>query len=279
MEKYSLIPEQLQYEGTINQFNLYNPGLLDEETILLTHTETYWHKLKKGLLSPKEVRKTGFPFSPLLVKRGRTIAQGTIDNAHYAFEHGIAINGAGGTHHAFTDRGEGFCLLNDIGIAANFLLNSAKIKKALVVDLDVHQGNGTAQIFQNESRVFTFSMHCKDNYPLKKEESDLDLELPAGCDDNFYLKKLHNILPALFDLVEPDIVFYLSGVDVLETDKLGKLGLSIQGCKERDSFVLGQCKKNEVPVAVSLGGGYSPKIRDIIEAHCNTFRLAQEIFF
>lgn len=279
MEKYSLLPEQLLYEGSISSENIYTPGLLSEHDLLLTHTETYWHKLKTGCLSRKEIRKTGFPFSHQLVERGRTIAQGTIENAFFAMQYGVAINGAGGTHHAFTDRGEGFCLLNDIAIAANYLLAQKTIKKALVVDLDVHQGNGTAQIFRNDPRVFTFSMHCAANYPLQKEESDLDIALPAGYGDRAYLEKLYNILPRLFDQEEPDIVFYLSGVDVLATDKLGKLKLSIQGCKDRDSFVLHECKRREVPVAISLGGGYSPKITDILEAHCNTFRLAQQIFF
>ncbi|MCI4670168.1 MAG: histone deacetylase [Bacteroidia bacterium] len=279
MEKYSLIPEQLLYEGSISESNLYTPGLLSEEVLLLTHTKTYWNKLKQGQLSKKEIRKTGFPFSPLLVERGRTIAQGTIENSLYAMANGVAINGAGGTHHAFTDRGEGFCLINDIAIAANYLLNKGLISKALVVDLDVHQGNGTAEIFQGNNAVYTFSMHCEANYPLKKEQSDLDISLPIACNDESYLEELYNILPRLIDNEEPDIIFYLSGVDVLATDKLGKLALSKEACKRRDAFVLEECKKNNIPVSVSLGGGYSHHIRDIIEAHCNTFRMAQEIFF
>ena len=166
MEKYDLIPEQLNYEGTTISGNYYRPGKLDEETILLTHTRDYWEKLRDGTITPREARKTGFPYSPQLVERGRTIAMGTLQNALLAQEYGLAINGAGGTHHAFTDRGEGFCLLSDIGIAAKWLLDRKLVKKALVVDLDVHQGNGTAQIFQDDPRVFTFSMHCEANYPL-----------------------------------------------------------------------------------------------------------------
>jgi acetoin utilization deacetylase AcuC-like enzyme len=279
MDKYDLIPEQLIYEGTITEDQLYRPGQLSEEMILLTHEAAYWHQLKHGLLSPREIRKMGFPFSPQLVQRAMTIPMGTLRNAHYAMQHGVAINGAGGTHHAFTDHGEGFCLLNDIAIAANVLLAEGHIRQALVVDLDVHQGNGTAQIFRQEPRVFTFSMHCQDNYPLKKEQSDLDLGLPVGTDDAHYLSTLRAHLPRLLDEVQPDFVFYLSGVDILATDKLGRLGVSLSGCRERDAYVLGLCKQHHLPVAISLGGGYSPQLRHIIEAHCNTFRVAQELFF
>lgn len=279
MEKYDLIPEQLCYEGTISEENLYRPGKIDEATVLLTHDPAYWHKLKTGGLTPREIRKTGFPFSPQLVERAVTIPNGTIKNALFAIEYGVAINGAGGTHHAFTDRGEGFCLLNDIAIAANWLLQEGRIQKALVVDLDVHQGNGTAQIFQNDPRVFTFSMHCEANYPLQKEQSDLDIGLPVGTDDPYYLSQLKNSLPRLIQEVAPDFVFYLSGVDILETDKLGRLGVSMQGCRERDEYVLKQCKTNGLPVAISLGGGYSAQLRHIVEAHCNTFRVAQEMYF
>jgi acetoin utilization deacetylase AcuC-like enzyme len=279
MEKYELIPEQLLYEGTIEAENLYEPELIDEDMILRAHTREYWHKLQHGLLSRREIRKTGFPFSAQLVQRGRTIAMGTLQNVRFAQQHGVALNGAGGTHHAFTDRGEGFCIFNDIAIAALHLLATAEIGKALVVDLDVHQGNGTAEILRGEERVFTFSMHCQANYPLKKEVSDLDIALPAYTGDREYLRILKETLPRLIQQVKPDVIFYLSGVDVLESDKLGKLSLSMSGCKERDAFVFQSCHEQGIPVAVSLGGGYSPRIRDIIEAHCNTFRLAREIWF
>lgn len=279
MVKYELLPEQLLYEGTITEDNFFAPGMLDEETILLTHTKEYWEKLKNQTLSRKEVRAIGFPMTKKLVHRGRFIANGTIQCAHYARQYGVALNIAGGTHHAFTDRGEGFCVFNDIAIASNYLLREGKVKKVLVVDLDVHQGNGTAQIFRNEDRVFTFSMHGAKNYPVRKEQSDLDIGLPDKTEDEAYLKILRNTLPALIDSVEPDLIFYLSGVDILATDKLGRLSMSIQGCKERDRIVLEHCKRNDIPVAVSMGGGYSERIADIIEAHANTYRVAQEIFF
>ena len=279
MEKYELIPEQLLYEGTITRENIYAPGKVDTPTILLTHDQLYWEKLTSTGLSPREARKTGFPFSPLLVERARTIPMGTIQNARFARHYGVALNVAGGTHHAFTDHGEGFCLLNDIAIAANYLLHTGEVNKVLIIDLDVHQGNGTAQIFRDKEEVFTFSMHCEANYPLKKEVSDLDVALSPYLEDEAYLEQLAGVLPTLFEQVKPDMAFYLSGVDVLASDKLGKLNLSMEGCKERDRMVFEQCQFHKVPVAVSLGGGYSPQIRDIVEAHCNTFRLAQDMYF
>lgn len=279
MEKYDLIPEQLLYEGTIEEENIYVPGKLSEEMILLTHASDYWNKLKNLSLDAREQRKTGFPLSAQLVERAVTIPMGTIENVRYAQQYGVSINGAGGTHHAYHNRGEGFCLLNDIAISANYLLSTEEIKQALVVDLDVHQGNGTACIFHQDPRVFTFSMHCRVNYPLKKEESDLDIALEQGTDDQGYLRALQYTLPELIDRTEPDIIFYLAGVDILQTDKLGKLAVSREGCKARDAYVFEQCKRNQIPVTVCLGGGYSPHIRDIIEAHSNTFRLAQEIWF
>jgi acetoin utilization deacetylase AcuC-like enzyme len=187
----------------------------------------------------------------------------------------LALNIAGGTHHAYKDRGEGFCLLNDQAIAANWLLNERGISHILIVDLDVHQGNGTASIFSDESRVFTFSMHGKNNYPLKKERSDLDVELEDGTNDHTYLYLLQSSLDSVLDRFQPDFIFYQCGVDVIQTDKLGKLGLTLNGCKQRDRLVFETVRQLNVPVVCSMGGGYSPDIKDIIEAHANTFREAQ----
>ena len=279
MKKYSLLPEQLLYEGTLRQENFFSPSPLSEADILITHELDYWNRLKTLSLSKSEERKTGFPHSKELIERETIIMNGTVMAAEYALENRIAMNLAGGTHHAFTNRGEGFCLLNDQAIASNHLLNQGLVKKVLIVDLDVHQGNGTAQIFQDDNRVFTFSMHGKKNYPHIKETSDLDVELDDGTDDIAYLKLLDKHLKTLIQKVEPDFVFFQSGVDVLATDKLGRLGLTIDGCKKRDQMVLEVCKKNEIPLCISMGGGYSEKISDIIEAHANTYRLAQEIFF
>jgi acetoin utilization deacetylase AcuC-like enzyme len=189
------------------------------------------------------------------------------------------MNIAGGTHHAFTNKGEGFCLLNDMAIAARYLLAKGLAQRILIVDLDVHQGNGTAQIFQHDNRVFTFSMHGAHNYPLLKERSDLDIGLPDHTRDNFYLSVLKTNLNNLVDQVTPDFIFYQAGVDILATDKLGRLSVSREGCKQRDRMVLNVAKENKIPIVVSMGGGYAHDFRDIIEAHANTFRLAQEIFF
>lgn len=279
MLKYELLPQQLLYEGTIIKDNLFEPGLLNEDIILSTHCETYWKRLSSLELTASEIRKTGFPHSKELIERESCIMNGTVMATDYALKHGIAMNVAGGTHHAFTNRGEGFCLLNDIAISANYLLLKKKVKKVLVIDLDVHQGNGTAEIFSNNEQVFTFSMHGEKNFPLHKEKSNLDIALQDYTDDKTYLKILKETLPRLIDEVEPDFIFYLSGVDVLSTDKLGRLSLSREGCKGRDKIVLKTCKNNKIPVAVSMGGGYSEKITDIIEAHANTYRLAQDIYF
>lgn len=279
MIKYELVPEQLLYEGTVTETNFFHPEPLLESEILRTHDAKYWEKLKNQDLSRKEIRAIGFPMRPDLVWRGRHIAKGTLQCAFFAQQYGVALNIAGGTHHAYADHGEGFCVFNDIAIAATELIHQHNFQSILVIDLDVHQGNGTAHIFQNEPKVFTFSMHGAKNYPQRKEASDLDIGLPDKTEDQTYLKILQNTLPRLFEQVQPEMVFYLSGVDVLATDKLGRLGLSLEGCKTRDRIVLEQCKKDQVPVAISMGGGYSERIAHIVEAHANTFRLAQDIYF
>ncbi|WP_104420482.1 histone deacetylase family protein [Neolewinella xylanilytica] len=278
MEKYSLLPEQLLYEGTVTESQFFTADPLPEDAILRTHTADYWHKLKYLKLSRKEARTIGFPMRPELVARGRVIAQGTLDCARYAFSDGVALNVAGGTHHAFADHGEGFCVFNDIAIATNELLHSGEVKQVLIVDLDVHQGNGTASLFAHEPRVFTFSMHGARNYPVRKERSDLDIGLPDGCQDDVYLDTLRGHLPGLLDGIAPDLVFYLSGVDVLESDKLGRLSVSLGGCRERDRYVLECCRERGLPVAISMGGGYSERLATIIEAHANTFRVAASLY-
>lgn len=278
MLKYELIPEQLLHEGTIEQENLFSPDAVNEDLILLTHYKNYWGQLKHLTLSPKEQRRIGFPLSAQLVERELRITQGTIECAIFAKQNGIAFNVAGGTHHAGSNWGEGFCLLNDQAICANYLLNKQLASRILIVDLDVHQGNGTAEIFKNESRVFTFSMHGDKNFPFRKEISNLDVPLNDGVEDEEYLNLLEINLKKAFEQSQPDFVFYLSGVDVLATDKLGKLALTKQACKERDRIVLQTCKNKNLPVQVSMGGGYSTDIKDIVDAHCNTYRLAFDLF-
>lgn len=279
MIKYELIPQQLLHEGTITDADLFSPGELDEEDILSVHAPEYWDKLSNLKLTRSEERRTGFPLSDQLVRRERIIARGTIDCSLFAMQYGVALNIAGGTHHAFTDRGEGFCLLNDIAVAASYMLRHDHVRQVLVIDLDVHQGNGTAQIFRNAPEVFTFSMHGERNYPHQKEESDLDVPLPDGIRDRAYLELLDEHLDKLFDRVRPDLVYFQSGVDILSTDKLGRLKVSREGCRERDRRVFRACRRRNVPVVTVMGGGYSTHIRDIVEAHANTFRLARDMFF
>ena len=278
MLKYDLLPQQLLYEGTAKPTDFFEPEICDLQHILAVHTSNYVNDLMQLTLDPKVARKIGFPLSQQLIERELRIAQGTILGCQKAFETAVAFNIAGGTHHAFSDRGEAFCMLNDQAIGAQFLLNQKLASKILIIDLDVHQGNGTAEIFANNSQVFTFSMHGKTNYPFKKETSDLDIALPDLTSDEHFLSILKQTLPKLIEQQKPDFIFYLAGVDILATDKLGNLSCTIEGCKKRDQLVFERCAKHQIPVQVSMGGGYSPEIKTIIEAHANTFRTALDIF-
>jgi len=279
MEKYDLLPQQLLHEGTCSEDNFFKPERPNDKYILAVHEPEYYYDLLNITLDQRAARKIGFPLSEVLVERERLITDGTLKATEYALQNGIAMNIAGGTHHAYTNRGEAFCMLNDQAIGARYLQAKGLSKKILIVDLDVHQGNGTAEIFKNDKSVYTFSMHGKSNYPFKKEQSDLDIALDNDINDKDYLKILKSTLPRIIDMQNPDFIFYLCGVDVIASDKLGKLGMTINGCKERDRFVLQQCKNNNIPVMCSMGGGYSPDIKTIVDAHANTFRLVQEIFF
>lgn len=278
MLKYELLPQQLLHEGVVTAADFFTPDMPDIKHILAVHNKIYVDDLLNLTLDPRAARKTGFPLSAELVERELRIAQGTILGVEKALQAGIAFNIAGGTHHAYSTHGEAFCLLNDQAVAAQYLLDNNLAKKILIVDLDVHQGNGTAEIFANNSAVFTFSMHGKTNYPFKKEVSDLDIALPDNTGDDEYLSILNETLPKLIDTEKPDFIFYLSGVDILATDKLGKLGCTVNGCKERDSIVLSLCHKLGIPVQCSMGGGYSPDIKTIIEAHANTYKVAAGLY-
>lgn len=279
MQKYELLPQQLLHEGTCTRENFFEPGLPEDRDILRAHQADYYQALCQGTIPAKAMRKVGFPWSAALVERERRIAKGTIDGCHFALENGIAMNIAGGTHHAYSDRGEAFCMLNDQAIGAHYLLAGNLAQRILILDLDVHQGNGTAEIFQDVPQVFTFSMHGKANYPFRKEVSDRDIALEKGTDDAAYLGILARQLESLLEEVRPDFVFYLCGVDVLATDKLGTLGLSPEGCRQRDLMVLEWCHTHQIPVQCSMGGGYSPQLRTIVEAHAQTFRIAQNLYF
>jgi len=245
MLKYELLPQQLLHEGIALKTDFFEPEIIPIETVLRIHTKEYVSDLLNLTLDPKAARKIGFPLSKELVEREL----------------------------------EAFCLLNDQAIAAQYLLDKKLAKKILIIDLDVHQGNGTAEIFQNNDNVFTFSTHGKSNYPFKKETSDLDIAFEDNTSDEDFLKTISEIIPKLIEQQKPDFIFYLAGVDILASDKLGKLGCSIDGCKKRDEIVFQNCEHYQIPVQVSMGGGYSPEIKTIIEAHANTYRVAKDILF
>lgn len=279
MLKYELLPKQLLHEGTCTHDNFFEPEIPNDKYIVAVHDPEYFYDLLNIKIPPKEARKIGFPLTENLVQRERIIAHGTMKGCEFALENGIAMNIAGGTHHAYTDRGEAFCMLNDQAIGARYLQAKGLAEKILIVDLDVHQGNGTAEIFREDASVFTFSMHGAGNYPFKKEKSDLDIPLNKGTGDAEYLSILKKTLPRLISSEKPDFIFYLCGVDVIASDKLGTLDLSVEGCRQRDEFVLESCHTLQIPVQCSMGGGYSPDIKTIVDAHANTFRAAQKIYF
>jgi acetoin utilization deacetylase AcuC-like enzyme len=272
MIKYELIPEQLVYEGIVSNKNFFCPDSIENKWLLNAHDSSYIDKLNNLSLTKSEIRKTGFPLSVDLIRREYVITEGTRKCVDYALEFGAAANIAGGTHHSFRERGEGFCLFNDVAVGSFYAIQKYSFENILIIDLDVHQGNGTASIMQNESKVFTFSMHGKKNYPFKKEKSDLDIELDDGINDLKYLNLLNENLTKISNIIRPDIVFYISGVDILSTDKLGRLNITRNGCKVRDEIVYEYAQKNNIPIVTSMGGGYSEKIYDIVEAHCNTFK-------
>ncbi|WP_395078011.1 histone deacetylase [Flavobacterium sp.] len=278
MLKYELLPQQLLHEGTAENSDFFEPEIADLKYIFAVHEKEYVDHLLHLTLDSKSARKIGFPLSAELIERELRIANGTILGSEKSLQTGISFNIAGGTHHAYSNRGEAFCMLNDQAIGAQYLLDKKLASKILIVDLDVHQGNGTAEIFSNNAKVFTFSMHGKTNYPFKKETSDLDIALEDNTSDDLYLSILNETFPKLIENQKPDFIFYLAGVDILETDKLGKLSCTINGCKKRDEIVFSFCKKMQIPLQVSMGGGYSPEIKTIIEAHANTYRTAKQIF-
>lgn len=278
MEKYELLWRQILHQGIIEKDQYFEPQAISEEDILLCHSSEYWNKLNQLQLSDKEVKKIGFPLSRDLVNRELDITGGTLDLSLWALENSCGLNIAGGTHHAFSDHGEGYCLLNDHAIAIRALQRRQLIKRALIVDLDVHQGNGSAQIFANDASVFTLSIHGARNYPTKKEKSDLDIALADGVEDAEYMDVLQKTLPKLIEAEKPDIIFYLAGADVLAGDRFGRLGLSMQGAYQRDEYVLSTCQKLQIPVVVTMGGGYSKSLARIIDAHSQTFYLSSQLF-
>jgi acetoin utilization deacetylase AcuC-like enzyme len=277
IRKFELVRDKLIAEGTLHPGELEEPAPADVANVLLVHTEDYVTRLCNGTLTDKEIRRLGLPWSESLVRRSFYAVGGTIAAALNSIATGYSSNLAGGTHHSFPDRGEGFCVLNDVAIAIRTLRSRGLIQRAAIVDCDVHQGNGTATIFESDKDTFTFSMHGANNYPLFKARSSLDVQLPDGTTDEEYLGVLSQNLPIAFEH-KPEIVFYLAGADPFAGDKLGKLSLSMTGLRLRDELVLRECYEHEVPVTTVMSGGYGKQIDDTVEIHCNTIRSVKAIF-
>ena len=276
MEKYALLRQTLLASGDFAPRDFLLPPAADDATLALAHHPDYIARVSRGELSPAEQKAIGFPWSAAMVERSRRSTGATLAAARAALEQGCAANLAGGTHHAFADRGEGFCIFNDAAVTCLKLLAEGAIGRALIVDLDVHQGNGTASILRHEGRVFTFSMHGAGNYPFVKEQGDLDVALPDGCDDATYLARLEENLTLAFDLARPQLVLYLAGADPYQDDRLGRLGLSAAGLLQRDRLVLEECRARRVPVALAMAGGYARHIEDTVAIHAATVTLARQ---
>ncbi len=277
LQKYALLRERVASCGLFPPENLCVPDPATDEQLLLAHDADYLHKVKNGLLTPKEVRRMGFPWSLGLVERSRRSVGGTISACRAALEDGFAANLAGGTHHAGRDHGEGFCVFNDVAVAACTMLHEGRAKRIVILDCDVHQGNGTAAILAEERRAFTFSIHAEKNFPFRKSASNLDVGLPDGTGDDLYLDTLEEGVRSALALANADLAIYLAGADPYEGDRLGRLALTKAGLLARDRLVLEMCQQAGLPVAIVMSGGYAPNIAEIAEIHFQTVRLAGEM--
>jgi len=278
MPKYRLLRERLLADGTLREADFDASGLIGLDALLLAHDRDYVEAVVAGGLDEAQVRRLGFPWSHELVLRSRASVFGTLAAAREALCNGVAGNLAGGTHHAFADHGEGYCIFNDHAVAARTLQLEGRIDRAVIVDLDVHQGNGTAAIFAGDESVFTFSMHGARNYPFRKQRSSLDVELPDGCEDAEYLALLARHLPVALDAARADVLFYQGGVDPLAEDALGRLRLTHEGLRARDRLVFTEARDRGIPVVLTLGGGYAKPLSASVEAHCGTYREACAVF-
>jgi acetoin utilization deacetylase AcuC-like enzyme len=276
MAKYRLLRERLGADAILRPDNIVEAPAADWDTLRLVHTAGYAEAVRTGTLSRDEQRRIGFPWSPEMVERSRRSVGATIAAARYALSDpsGTAANLAGGTHHAFGDRGEGFCVFNDVAVATRLLTREGLVQRVAVIDCDVHQGNGTAAIFRDDPSVFTFSMHGRNNYPFRKEISDLDLEWPDGTQDVEYVAALEEHVPGVLARHRPDLVFYLAGADPYEHDRWGRLKLTMEGLRRRDAIVLDACRAVGVPVVVTMAGGYARDVEAIVTIHANTIRMA-----
>jgi acetoin utilization deacetylase AcuC-like enzyme len=285
MAKYRLLRERLVADGVVSESDLHAPEAVTLEELRLAHSTSYVEAVVCGTLLPDEQRRIGFPWSEMMVERSRRSAGATLAAARAALAAAAArpgvstpsifsANRAGGTHHAFADRGEGYCVFNDVAVAARVLLRDAAIRRAVVVDCDVHQGNGTAAIFRDDPAVYTLSFHGEKNFPFKKEVSDRDVTFNDGTGDEEYLHALSINVPDVLDHYQPDLVFYLAGADPFEGDRLGRLKLTVEGLRARDRFVFESCRNRGIPVAIAMSGGYAPDVDAIVTIHANTIREA-----
>jgi acetoin utilization deacetylase AcuC-like enzyme len=277
MEKYARLRQALLASGEFRESDFHLPPAVSDEELARAHDLDYIHRVSHGRLDDKAQKAIGFPWSTGMVERSRRSAGATLSACRAALEDGVAANLAGGTHHAFRDHGEGFCVFNDAAVAARAMQAEGLARRILIVDCDVHQGNGTASILAGDDSIFTFSIHGARNYPFDKEQSDLDIELPDDCSDAAYLLRLEEGLHTAFDIAHPDLVIYLAGADPYQDDRLGRLGLSLTGLAERDRMVYGQCTTRHVPVAIAMAGGYARNIDDTVRIHCTTLLLAQAL--
>ena len=277
VEKYAMLRERVVAEGIVPAERVLDPVAATDEMLRMVHTSDYVHRFVAGALTATEVRRLGFPWSPALVERSRRAVGGTVAAARHALAHGTGMNLAGGTHHAFADHGEGFCVFNDVAVAIRTLQAEGVIRRAVVLDLDVHQGNGTHAIFAGDAEVFTFSMHGGRNYPFEKVAGTLDVHLDDGTGDAQYLRVLEETLPGVLHLARPDLVFYLAGADPHEGDRLGRMKLTFTGLERRDAMVLQACREVGLPVAVMIAGGYGHRIEDTVAVHVSTARIVAAI--
>jgi acetoin utilization deacetylase AcuC-like enzyme len=276
MQKYALLHQRVAESGLIAPENMRVPSAASDAEIMRAHDPDYLHRVQHGLLTPQEIRRIGFPWSPEMVERSRRSSGATIAACRAALEDGFAANLAGGTHHAFSDNGQGFCVLNDAAIAARAMQTEGRVQRVVIIDCDVHQGNGTAAILADDPTIFTFSIHGAKNFPFHKEQSDLDVELEDGTEDAAYLAALAAGLGQVLAEAQADLAIYLAGADPFVGDRLGRLALSKAGLAARDRLVFDFCQAARLPVAITMAGGYAPQIEDIVDIHFQTIREAAE---
>jgi acetoin utilization deacetylase AcuC-like enzyme len=272
--KYALLRDRVIEEGIVSPGRMLVPAAVTDDELSLVHDADYIVRYNEGRLDAAEQRLIGFPWSRELVERSRRAAGGTLAAARHALKHGVGMNLAGGTHHAFADHGEGFCVYNDVAVAIRVLQRAGLIRRAAVIDLDVHQGNGTNAIFAGDESVYTFSMHGGKNYPFHKVPGTLEVELHDHMGDEEYLAILEASLPGVLTTAAPDIVLYIAGADPHENDALGRLSLTFDGLARRDAYVISQCREVGIPVAIAIGGGYGKRIEDTVAIHTQTARIA-----